>query len=358
MQVKTIDPLEDPRWDDFVLTNKYGSIYHLSAWRALIEKTFGHKPLYLILQENGDRIKAALPLFFIKSWLTGNRLVSLPFCSFCDPIVESTADLNRLLNTVFTIQKESNSKYVEIRTKKNLAVFKGTNFKPHCLFKSHILRLSNESDKLFHSFHKTSIQQRIRRATRNNVIVRKALKLTDMKIFYSLHIQVTKRHGVAPRPYRFFKNLWEISYPNGLVDLFFAQLNNRIIGGLILLKFRDTAYYEYVGTDYRFLKYNTNHIILWKAIEDCCKTGLKYFDFGVSPIRNRGLMDFKRRWGAEENDLFYFYFPDIMGYKKFTKYHSEKIAVNSRKNCLNRIKAKINSSMVNIAGRFLYHHFG
>ena len=49
-----------------------GAIHFLSsAWRNVVQKTYGHKPVYLVAKEN-DEFKAILPMFLIKSRIFDN----------------------------------------------------------------------------------------------------------------------------------------------------------------------------------------------------------------------------------------------------------------------------------------------
>jgi hypothetical protein len=55
--------------------------------------------------------------------------------------------------------------------------------------------------------------------------------------------------------------------------------------------------------------FQQNHFALWEAIQLAHQEEYSYFDFGRSSIDNRGLIDFKRRWGRGEKALYYCYFP-------------------------------------------------
>ena len=81
-----IDPVSDHRWDKFVESHPYGWLCHLSGWKKVLEKSFSHMRGYYPVLLNGSEIKAAMPIFQVKSWLTGQRLVSIPFASLCDPL--------------------------------------------------------------------------------------------------------------------------------------------------------------------------------------------------------------------------------------------------------------------------------
>jgi len=50
-------------------------------WRNVVEKTYEHKPIYLVAKE-GSELKGVLPLFMMRSWFFGKKLVSVPFAPY------------------------------------------------------------------------------------------------------------------------------------------------------------------------------------------------------------------------------------------------------------------------------------
>ena len=72
--VTMVDPMEDDRWDRFVMSHADGTIYHHSVWRELIQQTYGYVPYFLAIENTQKDILGILPLFHVKSWLTGDRL--------------------------------------------------------------------------------------------------------------------------------------------------------------------------------------------------------------------------------------------------------------------------------------------
>src|SRR5262249_47221551 len=85
--IEVLDPQTDRRWDEFVRHHPAGTVYHHSAWTRVFEETYGHEPLHLglVTAERGQLL-GAISFQFINSWLTGKRLVSLPFTSYCNPL--------------------------------------------------------------------------------------------------------------------------------------------------------------------------------------------------------------------------------------------------------------------------------
>ena len=68
-----IDPLADPRWDEFLATHPRGSVWHSSAWVRVTQRTYGYRPAHLAFERDGA-LEGILPLVLVDSRLTGRRL--------------------------------------------------------------------------------------------------------------------------------------------------------------------------------------------------------------------------------------------------------------------------------------------
>ena len=312
MRLENIDPSKDSAWDRFVIESDLGSIYHLSTWREVISKTFGAEPFYFVLRDENDSIRAGLPFFFVKSRLTGKRLVSLPMASFCDPLIDNTSALDELLNVMLQKSTEFNTSYIEIKMLNEFKFLNERNFKCHMDYQTHILALDTDLSVIEKSFH-TNVKRCLKKAKGNNVIVREAANNEDVKLFFKLHVLTRKKHGLLPQPFSFFKNMWEILCPKALCSLLLASYQDRIIAGAFFLKFKDTFYYEYGAWDDKFYKLYPTHILLWEGIKIAHKEEFKFFDFGRSSVENEGLNTFKEKWGGHAKHLYYYYYPDIGG---------------------------------------------
>ena len=93
-------------------------------------------------------------------------------------------------------------------------------------------------------------------------------------------------------------------------------------------------------------------MIVWEAIKAAKKEGKEIFDFGLTPPDNKGLFDFKKRWGTEDNILNYYYYPDVTGYKKYITESS-----NSEYHRIQGFNYILKAFKKEVAKRF-YKHFG
>src|SRR5262249_6343876 len=66
-------------WTPFVRSR--ASTHFAWEWRDVFARVFGHGSFYLAAKVDG-RVQGVLPLVFIRSWLFGRALVSLPFLNY------------------------------------------------------------------------------------------------------------------------------------------------------------------------------------------------------------------------------------------------------------------------------------
>jgi len=67
MEITELRNREDEKaWDSYVLKSSTTTFYHQIGWKNVVEKTYKHKPIYLIAKEEGE-INGVLPLFLMKS---------------------------------------------------------------------------------------------------------------------------------------------------------------------------------------------------------------------------------------------------------------------------------------------------
>ena len=104
-------------WKHFVNDCPSATFYHLPEWGKIIEESFGYKSFNIFAKNEHGNICGMLPLSHVKSPLTGNRLVSLPFSYLCGPISTPNCSIMPLLDEAKKLSKMLKCDYLEIRTK-------------------------------------------------------------------------------------------------------------------------------------------------------------------------------------------------------------------------------------------------
>jgi len=353
-RVQIIDPTKDSKWDRFVEGHPFGWICHLSSWKRLLESCFSHIKGYFIAltDDNSGDIQAGLPIYQVKSWLTGNRLVSAPFATLFDPLATSPDQIEVLLGEAIRLAKDLGSSRIEIRAFQTASDIVNTDFISRIGFKHHYLDLKNSLDTVWKGFHRQSIRHKISKAMKNQILIKLAESEADLRKFYRLQLMTRKRLSLPLQPYKYFASMWHNFQPSGRLCLLLALRNNIPMAGLIFFLFKKKASAEFLATDNTFLNFYPNHILYWEAIKIAHQKGCGIFDFGRTSILNKGLLAFKEKWGTNIIDLPTFYYPPEIERKSDLGESDLKYQAIS---LICRITPK---SMQRILGDYVYRHMG
>lgn len=309
--VSIIDPLRNHRWNRFVEQHPYGWITHLSGWKRVLDNTFPHMyGYYLALTDGAGNIRAALPIYSVESWLTGRRLVSIPFATLCDPLVTDPADMEPLCRAALQLSREIAVPRIEIKTLLASHLLDKETFQADCRLKHHYLRLCNDPELLRRNFHRSCVRQRIARAEKSGLRVVKGYSECQLKQFYLLHRLTRKRKGLPPHPYTLIKSLAQAFAGSNMVDLLLCYQGEVPVAGLIVFKYKDRVSVEYSAADAAYNDQSPIHLLVWNTIRESCLSGYRILDFGQTSVHNKSLMEFKSHWGTEVSDLPHFIYPN------------------------------------------------
>jgi CelD/BcsL family acetyltransferase involved in cellulose biosynthesis len=302
MTVYQLDPLTDPRWRDLVQRHARASVFHTCAWLDALKRTYRYEPTAFTTSSPRSELQNAVVFCDIRSWMTGHRLVSLPFSDHCDPLVDDGEELGAISRYLDRQRASRGWDYIELRPQLQTASSEES-FKAAAHFWHHQLDLRPSEDDLYDSFNKSSIQRKIRRAARENVTYGEGRTDDLLRAFYDLLLVTRRRHGIPPQPFSWFRNLSR-SFGSAM-KVRVARVGGRAIAALVTLSHRDTMVYKYGASDAAFHRVGGMHLLFWRAIQDARASGHRTFDLGRCDEANTGLMVFKERWGAARTAITY-----------------------------------------------------
>jgi len=321
-------------------------VFHRREWLAALNNTYGYEPILLTTTPPFRPLKNGVVFCKISSWLTGTRLVSLPFSDHCQPLVDNEHELQECLDW---IQKERRSlgwKYVELRP---LSALKGgsQNLYPSGSYQYHELDITPHIGQIFKTFHKDSIQRRIQRAERAGLSCETGRSTELLDDFYRLVLMTRRRHRLLPQPRTWFKNL--VERMGKACEIRVARNNGVPIAALLTLRHRLVITYKYGCSNERFHHLGGMPFLFWRLIEDSKAQGADKIDFGRSDLDQRTLSAFKDKLGTTSRFLTYYRCPrndnkQINGLLKFE--------------ALRRFCAALPDSISSTAGSLLYRHMG
>jgi hypothetical protein len=349
--VHCIEPLKDSRWDRFLQEHPRASMFHSTPWLLALSETYGYEPIAYTTSPAGQDLSNSIVLCRVKSWLTGRRLVSLPFSDHCDPLVDATEERDAIAST---LQQEIESErwhYLEIRPLTSFEMCPSLR-KMAITYSFHKLELSYPIDAIFHGFHKSSTQRKIRRAEREGLTYREGSTQAFLDYFYRLLTLTRKRQGLAPQPKMWFANL--MTCFGDALKIRVALRCEQPIAAIVTIRYKDTLTYKYGCCDSRFNNLGCMHLLLWNAIQEAKFSGLRFLDFGRTDGDQQGLITFKSRWGATQSVLNYSRYSLSDGPTHFFDLHSSKWKSRAAKYVLKRVSP----ALLPQVGSILYPHIG
>ena len=343
-----IDPTQDARWAALVATHPKASVFHTVGWLKTLQRTYGYEPVAFTTSSPADELRNGLVFCRVNSWLTGRRLVSLPFSDHCEPLCNSVQDLNFLIRQLQTSLASERWKYIEIRP--SAVDFgqagDGIDLRPAASHSLHILDLRPNRDDIFRGLDKDSVQRRVQRAERAGLVEKCGRSEDLLRAFYALFVTTRGRHNLPPIPYAWFRNL--VHYQGEALEVRFAYKEETPVAGILTLQFKDTVYYKYGCSDAQFNRFGAIPWLLWNAIAAGKSTGALKFDMGRTEAGNAGLLAFKNHWVPQPRRLVYWKFPD-----------ASSIAEDGWKlRMAKRVFSFMPDRLLRITGNLIYRHIG
>ena len=344
--VYRINPLYDPRWIELLQSHLRSSIFQTPGWLGALRLTYGYQPVAYTTCLPDANLRSAWVFCRVNSWLTGRRLVSLPFSDHCDPLLSDAEEWEYLAQGL-EAERDKGYAYIEWRPRDSLLTIPA-GFRPSQTLCFHRLDLRPGLQQLFNNFHKDSVQRKIRRAEREGLTCTEGRSEDLLSRFYDLHLSTRLRHRLPPQPRRWFRNL--IQCMGEQLNIGVASYNGTPVASILTLRFKNTLVYKYGCSDARFFNLGGIQLLLWRAIENAKENGAEELDLGRSDLNDEGLIVFKDRWGAERSQLTYFRSPMQTSHNVFDGQNWSTAAT--------RITSHIPNCVVSTAGKLLYRHFG
>jgi hypothetical protein len=297
--VARVDPLADPRYDEFVASCDRAGAYHAGAWARILRAAYGARPEYLALTGPDGAIEAVLPLMASRGVASGKRLRSLPVIPFAGPagisleteagVVEAACRLADERGAALLVNSRTPG-YGELvpglsETKKN---------------PTWITPLPDDADALRAGWKKTSnnLFRSIAKAEKAGVRVREGHGESDLREFYRLYLGTMRRHRSLPRAWRQISLDQALLGPSGVFRLFVAEHESRPVAAAIFHASHGAVDLLYNGSDDSARDLRPNFALYWFAIRWAIENGYRHFDWGEAQDGGP-LSRFKAQWSAE-----------------------------------------------------------
>ena len=287
---------DEHRWDQFVRAHASGTFFHLSEWKRVIERAFGHRTYYLNA-ERGPAVTGVLPLTHVKSLLFGSSLISNAFGVHGGPIAENTETLCKLEAEAVRLMDAIAVPVLELRD------FSAT-------------RADWPSKKdLYASFRRSldpSVEHNLKSIPRKQrAMIRKGIK---NKLKSEIDYGVERLYRILAESFRNLGTpVFSESYFHILRDEFSTcsdivtvTCDGHAVASVLNFYFRDEVLPFYGGGVRAARALAATDFMYWEVMRRACERGYRNFDFGRSKL-GTGPFAFKRNWGFQPIPLIYQY---------------------------------------------------
>jgi Acetyltransferase (GNAT) domain len=299
MHCDFVNPLREVQWNKWVQEQSNATFFHTAEWAQVLSETYNYDPHYAVLRED-KRTVGVLPIMEVRSMWTGCRGISLPFSDECTPLLARGVTLAEVIEPVRAYGLQRGWSHLEFRG--------GAETLPSAVrsgeFALHNLPLEVTEELQFKKL-RNSASRNIQKSIREGVQVERLQTREAMDVFYALHSDTRRHHGLPPQPLRFFHLIHQhvIEKGSGFVSL--ARYGKRWIAGAVFFEFGCQAVYKFGASDRHFQHLRANNLVMWDAICHFQRKHIPELSLGRSRLQDEGLMRFKRSWGALESRLAY-----------------------------------------------------
>jgi len=334
-------------WDQYVENHLHATLYHLSIWKNIIEKTYGHKTYYLIAEQQTftplntssyltgatnptNQIKplareihdsdsrahctgptnpvvGILPLVHMKHPFFGNSLISIPFFDLGGILADNAEVEKALLSEAIKLAQKLKAKNIELRNPQPAT----RNSQPAtrnwvAQTRSHKVRMLYElpeSSEMLMKSYKSKLRSQIKKPLKEGLYL-KVGGIELLEDFYKVFSINMRDLGSPVHSSKLMKNvLAEFSEKAKIVMVY---KDKQPLAASLIIGFKDTLENPWASALREYSRLSPNMLLSWTMLEYACDNGYSYFDFGRSSP-DEGTYKFKKQWGAKPTPLHWQY---------------------------------------------------
>lgn len=295
-QLQANDSSQETAWDSFVRSSPDGTVFHLTAWKRVVENVFRMTPHYLYAAQ-GDKIQSVLPLFEVRGLLSGHVLISVPYGVYGGLCGIDPEARKALLEEARRLAMRQRIKHIELRHLHNPE----PDLPTKSLYVVFAKPIEADPDVNFEA-----IPRKQRRMVRQGIThgLEAQRGWSALPRFYEIFVESRRRLGSPPFSMRLFEAMRDQFEKESQLLTVWHQ--GRMVSGVISLFYQDRVMPYYGAALEEAFSLAVNDFMYWELMRESCLAGYRVFDFGRSR-EGTGPYDFKRHWGFEPEPLAYQY---------------------------------------------------
>jgi FemAB-related protein (PEP-CTERM system-associated) len=298
LNVAALESGGEAAWDEFVRGAPQATFFHLSGWKRVIERAFGHRTFYLY-SRRGDSITGVLPLTLVTSLLFGRSLISNAFCVYGGILSQDETSTEALEAEAIRIATHEKVDCIEFRSMRGARSGWTQKGDLYATFRRPIHPSVDLNMKAIPRKQRAMVRKGIANGLRSEC---------DETVgrLHHVYAHSVRNLGTPVFPKRYFQLLKDEF--GTACDVVTVVNKDRAIASVLNFYFRDEVLPYYGGGLAEAREMAANDLMYWEVMRRACERGCKIFDFGRSKV-GTGAYHFKRNWGFEPTPLCYEFRP-------------------------------------------------
>lgn len=281
-----------PAWDGYVRGAAHGLPFHLSGWRHVLHKTHGYETCYLVARE-GERVVGLLPLFFVRSLLTGNTAMTMPG-GLCADTKELAAGL---ISRAMEIAGQAKVKRLILQDTRQVWPGDLQTTTNHVHW---VVDVSVDTEALWNGLD-GNIRRQVRIAHRNELAVEIDRTGERLSAFYDVFSRYAHQMGTPVFGRDFLEHIVE-TFPDGF-NIVVVSSGQQPIGAYFQLQMGNSVYGMWGATLREYLKQRPVYLAFWEILRDTSENGYHFLDMGRSPTGSSA-SKYKGQWGGVSRPIY------------------------------------------------------
>ncbi len=296
VDVRASRPADDEARDALVERLPAGTFFHLSGWRRVVQRVFGHAPRDL-LAWRGDELVGVLPLMATRRPSGRANLISMPYAVYGGPVAVDDAVERTLVDAAVAQAERARVGRLELRYAGEAAV----DLPASDLYATFVADLPERVEDVLARMPKKARAEARKARDRHDLVLAPGLWYLDdlVRMFH-----VNKRNLGSPGlPPKLFTSLCDEF--GDAVTVHLVRRGREPLAAVMSFLWRGTVYAYYAGTaEGADRAYSASNFMYMALREWAVEAGFRTFDFGRSR-RDSGAYRFKTHQGFEGRDLAY-----------------------------------------------------
>lgn len=298
--VRELGDNDRARWDAFVMASPDATFFHRSAWRDIVANVFGHRPVFLYAERDGQ-VVGVLPLARQKSRLFGDALISLPFCVYGGVAAVDREAADALLDAAEACADDMGVGHLECRNVRPQRIDRGHGWSTTDLYVTFRKEITADAEA-----NMLAIPRKQRAMVRKGIKAGLVSEIDDdVDRFFALYADNVHRHGTPGQSKRYFETLKKTFGADCRV-LTVVTPEGLPVSSVLTFYFRNEVLPYYAGDAVVSRVTAANDFKYWELMRRSAEEGLTLFDYGRSKV-GTGPYDFKKNWGFTPEPLPYEY---------------------------------------------------